>query len=235
MRTLHAAKAKELDRNLFSRLRALPTHLDVRRIEYILNLLADAQMHLADWRKDNSPEQTRMIREAGKTFRARIMRKAESAFRDSLWALEDALSRYHWRSTITGDIDGFREELTLPVKERDIWTLEGLGLPDSRETKYGTPWEYAIVRMLLEMLRHPDQLARIRRCSECRQWFYAVTGHQVFCGAKCKKRFTSQSPAFKEKRRIYMREQYRPMQKELERKALARARKAKANVNLQAR
>lgn len=50
----------------------------------------------------------------------------------------------------------------------------------------------------------------IRRChrSQCRKWFFAVTDHQKYCGASCRKRDASQGESFKEKRRVYMK-QYR--------------------------
>jgi len=53
---------------------------------------------------------------------------------------------------------------------------------------------------------------RIRRCAECRRWFFAVTEHQKYCGDKCRKRHAAHGEEFLEKRRTYMRD-YRQNQK----------------------
>jgi hypothetical protein len=57
------------------------------------------------------------------------------------------------------------------------------------------------------LLDHIDTVHRIRRCrlQECRQWFFAVTDHQKYCGDRCRKRDAAHGESFKEKRRIYMR------------------------------
>jgi hypothetical protein len=55
---------------------------------------------------------------------------------------------------------------------------------------------------------------RIRRCQECRAWFFAITEHQKYCGNNCRQRHASQSEVFKLRRARYMREKYRPAQKE---------------------
>jgi hypothetical protein len=61
---------------------------------------------------------------------------------------------------------------------------------------------------------------RIRRChrSQCRKWFFAVTDHQKYCGASCRKRDAAQGDDFKEKRRLYMRK-YRDDESEREARA----------------
>ena len=55
---------------------------------------------------------------------------------------------------------------------------------------------------------------RLRRCLQCQTWFYAATEHQRFCVEKCRKKHASESPIFKEKRRRYMAEVYRPRERE---------------------
>lgn len=57
---------------------------------------------------------------------------------------------------------------------------------------------------------------RLRCCFQCQTWFYAATEHQRFCVEKCRKKHASESPIFKEKRRRYMAETYRPREKEAE-------------------
>jgi hypothetical protein len=46
----------------------------------------------------------------------------------------------------------------------------------------------------------------IRRCLECRQWLFAATEHQKYCGDDCRKRHAARGEEFLEKRRKYMRE-----------------------------
>jgi hypothetical protein len=53
---------------------------------------------------------------------------------------------------------------------------------------------------------------RIRRCLECRRWFFAITEHQKYCGDGCRKRHAARGEEFLEKRRSYMRE-YRRREK----------------------
>jgi hypothetical protein len=71
------------------------------------------------------------------------------------------------------------------------------------------------------IMDHIAAVHRIRRCNrlECSKWFFAVTDHQKYCGDDCRKREAQQGPEFKRKRAEYMRDTYRPRQKELDAKA----------------
>ncbi len=73
-----------------------------------------------------------------------------------------------------------------------------------------------------------DAVARIRRCKMCENWFYAITDHQQYCRAKCRKNFASSSELFRGRRREYMR-RYRESERERDgrAKALARRREQK--------
>lgn len=51
---------------------------------------------------------------------------------------------------------------------------------------------------------------RYRRCDQCPQWFYALTDFQKFCQKSCRQKAAAQTDEFKEKRKIYMKERYRP-------------------------
>lgn len=70
------------------------------------------------------------------------------------------------------------------------------------------------------LMDHVDTVYRIRRCrrQECRQWFFAVTDHQKYCGDTCRKRDARQGESFKEKRRKYMKK-YRSGDAERENRA----------------
>jgi len=73
--------------------------------------------------------------------------------------------------------------------------------------------------------RLPAPILRFRQCRQCSAWFYALTNHQTHCSAGCRQKFNSTSPDFRAKRAIYMRERYRPLQKELNDGSISRLRK----------
>jgi hypothetical protein len=73
-------------------------------------------------------------------------------------------------------------------------------------------WENAAVAFTFHLLSL-RLLQRIRTCRQCQLWFYAVTDHQLSCGTNCRKKFSSTSSEFKEKRRVYM-ALYRQREKE---------------------
>jgi hypothetical protein len=131
--------------------------------------------------------------------------------------LHEALARYQWRPV---------------VRAASIHGLEYVNTWETDNPEIS--WENRAVQWLLANLRggsdfNPSPVSRIRKCKDCSKWFASMTDHQQFCGDACRKHFSSQSQEFKEKRRIYMRERYRPLQKDLERQALERA-KAKGKT-----
>ena len=69
-------------------------------------------------------------------------------------------------------------------------------------------------RAIQVLVENSEIIGRIRRCRECRMWFFAVNDHQKFCADKCRVRHASHSDDFKAKRALYMRERYRPKEKE---------------------
>jgi hypothetical protein len=76
-------------------------------------------------------------------------------------------------------------------------------------------WEdisVAWIRRLVET----HAIHKLRQCLHCQVWFYAVTEHQRFCAENCRKKHASKSAVFKEKRRRYMAEVYRPREKRKE-------------------
>jgi hypothetical protein len=70
------------------------------------------------------------------------------------------------------------------------------------------------------LMDHIDAVPRIRRCRrlQCRNWFFAVTDHQKYCGDTCRKRDASRGESFKKKRREYMKK-YRRDEAERDQKA----------------
>jgi len=84
-------------------------------------------------------------------------------------------------------------------------------------------WEDIAVWWIRQLVDN-HRIHRLRRCSQCRTWFYAVTEHQRFCVEKCRKKYASKSPVFREQRRRYMADVYRPLKKKLANAALKMAR-----------
>lgn len=76
-------------------------------------------------------------------------------------------------------------------------------------------WEDVSVWWIRQLVE-THAIHRLRRCLQCQTWFYAATEHQRFCVEKCRKKHASESPVFKEKRRRYMAETYRPREREEE-------------------
>jgi hypothetical protein len=86
-------------------------------------------------------------------------------------------------------------------------------------------WEDLAVWWIRQLVEN-HTIHRLRRCSQCkRTWFCAATEHQRFCGDKCRKKHASASPIFKEKRRRYMAEVYRPRERHADAAALDKTRK----------
>lgn len=176
------------------------------RIENVLSLLVSAETY----RNEHNDLIARALEGHGTAEFLNLSRRAREsgvAYQRTLEALNVALRRYRWGATVAGDFDGFRSALS----------------PISTDKKGWAYMEPFIVAQLLECTKQPGEISRFRRCSECQHWFHAIRGHQQFCGEVCRRRHTAQNPEFKEKRRTYMREQYRPLQKELQVRSLASA------------
>lgn len=106
-------------------------------------------------------------------------------------------------------------EYTEPFLAQRDELLAEIGVGELRPEDYKHSWDMTgafMVGSLLEAVNKAE-ISRFRRCSECRQWFYAIRGYQHFCGEVCRRKHEAQSPAFKEKRARYMRETYRPREK----------------------
>ncbi len=206
----HKGTPEGWNRVLFSAFAEIPQKPEAKRLERILELLVTAQSHLTDV---HSALRTDARSQPHFLALNRRRQESELAYHKTLEQLEGALKRYRWRSTISGDLEGFRETLEWHTKA----------------ARGDVHWECAIVRILLGLLREPGALARFRKCSNCNHWFYGTTAHQRFCGEVCRRKYVSSSSEFKEKRRIYMREKYRPQQRELEQRSLSVLKKPKNN------
>jgi hypothetical protein len=183
-------------RDFFATLREHPTKPAVKRVETVLTLMVEADTLAREQR-----EQKRLLERSGKDWHKPLMESLHASSRT--WKLlNEALLPYSWVPLAEGGIGRFG------ITERPVTTSTG-------QWAY---WERMSVGTLLRLARKPGELSRLRRCSECLQWFHAIKGYQQFCGVSCRRRHTAQDTVFKEKRATYMRETYRPLQKELDAK-----------------
>lgn len=180
------------------------------------------------------------------------MKESERAYRQTLEMLNIKLSRYRWEATLNGDLDGFRCEIA-PSYRKDKWGYSGRSDFDYTElwsySEYTAPflaqrdemltdeglltpdkaprvgWDSTESFMIARLLDAVNQgvISRFRQCLDCHQWFYAKRGHQQFCGNACRRRHEAQSPEFKRKRALYMRETYRPNERKKEELSIRQA------------
>ncbi len=101
------------------------------------------------------------------------------------------------------------------------------------ETGLGLSWQFPdpenwedISVWWIRRLIETHAIHKLRQCLRCQVWFYAVTEHQRFCDEKCRKKHASESAVFKEKRRRYMAEVYRPREKQEEARSRRQASRA---------
>jgi len=193
--TLRGIQVDADGKDFFAPLREHPTEPAVKRVETVLTLMVEADTLAREQR-----EKIRLFEHSRKDWRdsAPLRRDLLGSSDSTLALLNTALLRYRWIPLAQGGIGRFG------ITERPVTTSTGRW----------APWECWAVGQLLRLARK-GELSRLRRCTECCQWFYAIRGHQQFCGVSHRRRHTAQDPVFKEKRAAYMRDTYRPLQKEL--------------------
>lgn len=191
---------------LLRRLNEHPKQARVQRIERLIELLQEADrleeaLRPAYTRGKYPSDYVLDDRSAsGWRFTATDMQKINDRHSLTVRKINQLLRRYWWQPMVQsyGQLTGL---------QADPWPgTAGKALP----------WENRAVYFVLELISL-KLLQRIRRCRECNDWFCAVTEHQVSCGDNCRKRFSSKSPEFKNKRKLYMRD-YRKRDKERERR-----------------
>ena len=166
--------------DLFAPLREHPSKPAIKRVENVLSLLVAADTLAREQR-----EQKRILERSGKDFhRSKPFMDSLDASTHTCNLLNIALRRYLW----------------IPLVWSGVGRLEAKQRPVTESTGEWAPWERWAVGMLLNLANRPGELSRLRRCSECLQWFYARRPHQQFCEESCRRRHTAQNPEFKEKR-----------------------------------
>ncbi len=106
--------------------------------------------------------------------------------------LNIALGRYKWHPDVSGS-------MAAGSHFRVVFGIVGLAFdPELAMAHYAVQW----------IVEHVDDVQRVRRCQvqKCQKWFYAKKANQKYCGDKCRKKDASEGDAFKEQRRIYMKE-----------------------------
>src|ERR1035437_7119100 len=214
-KTLRSKHGGGWDQFLFGPLRNRPDEPAMMRVDEILSLLVAADKYLReqrDYLRRSDPHRNSKVGIPEFLDLFRRSKESERAYYQTLELLNKKLSRYRWEAELTGDLDGFHSELNPVGSSEGEWELV----------------EPFMVSALLKVMDKPGEISRFRRCSDCQQWFYATRGHQQFFGDVCRRRHEAQNPAFKEKRRTYMRERYRPLQKELQQRSLVLAKRKRA-------
>ena len=144
-----------------------------------------------------------------------------AAFADALTALQKGCD---WSAT-RGHLDGIGKLLGDKTYVEKV-SLSGNGIHVHKELMRGKPfspdeeWEYAAVSCLLESVKDGREALRLRRCSVCAKWLYAVRADQVFCGSACRQRRYDTEPERRREKLEYMRKRY-AQQKERDAKAKA--------------
>jgi len=204
--TLRGIQVDADGKELFAPLREHPTEPAVKRVETVLTLMVEADTLAREQR-----EKIRLFERSGKDWRnsGPLRRDLLGSSNRAYALLNTALLRYRWVPLAQGGIGRFG------ITERAVTTSTGRW----------APWECWAVGQLLRLARK-GELSRLRRCTECCQWFYAIRGHQQFCRVSCRRRHTAQDPEFKVKRAAYMRDTYRLIEKEKE----ARSKRQAARV-----
>jgi hypothetical protein len=104
--------------------------------------------------------------------------------------LNMGLGRYKWHPGVLASMDAASHFKIL------FGILSAPSDPTLAVEHYAVQW----------IVEYVDAVHRVRRCRvrTCRQWFYAKTDHQKYCGPACRQKDASQGDTFKEKRRDYM-------------------------------
>jgi hypothetical protein len=219
---------------LLPRLNEEPENPSVKRVVRVLELLIEAE-HLrieiyrrcgvrifnsraGEFTRSSPRERAGVDRfSTGYCFRDEATNQLNIQYDNCLRELARRLNRYRWSPAVV-NFD------YLNLERLFRWNVTG----------EDASWENEAIREILEaglgggFMLMPSKLTRLRRCDNCSEWFAAMTEHQRFCSDSCRKRNASQSPEFKEKRRRYMSERYRPLQKELQERSLAMAKGKRA-------
>ena len=107
--------------------------------------------------------------------------------------LRNALSHYQWVSRVAYTAQGYRVVSTIvnTEKSKDV------------------DWEHWAVGYLLDAVPHLGKRPRIRRCVECRRWFYAAMREdQQYCSGNCRQRRYDNDPEKRDKKLAHMKKLY---------------------------
>ena len=177
--------AWEANAKILHRVRQDPQASCVQRVLNLLNLIREVEELRLEPRKGYSGD----------------IHALSLALKERLKTVERLGKRYRWSPALTGDYSlGLTSTFTWSERTRD------------------SKWENEAVSWLMKHAntsgRSPSRILRFRICQKCPTWFYALTDHQHYCTAKCRQKFHSASAEFRAKRATYMRERYRPAEKE---------------------
>jgi hypothetical protein len=169
----------------------LPIHLDRERFEEIF------------WQLREHPEKVQSKRVAGCLELLSCLRADLSGSEKVrvITGLQHLLSAYRWVVQVSPTPGGFRAIHLIADRER-------LSEDDL--------WEHMAIRDLLAVVPYLGKRPRIRRCDECKEWFYAANREdQRWCGGNCRQHHYDSNPEMRAGKARYMCE-YRIAEKESE-------------------
>jgi hypothetical protein len=165
---------------IFRKQKILPSHLDVEQLEDIFAHLEKHPEKPQSKRVEKILELLSCLGSDSERVRVRI-------------GLDNALRGYQWvrKVKLTPD-EGFR--VTHAAADRG-----NLSKDDD--------WEYRAVGVLLDVVPYIGKPPRIRRCEECRGWFFAKNNTRKWHDG-CRQRHYAKDPAARAKKKEYMSNRY---------------------------
>ena len=209
--------AQAADHRILSKAQQEPNAPCVRRVLRMLQLMREAEgfrLHLYErcLSAGKLPDGDSIVSLEVNDPELRVVSKS---YFDRLKEIERLGKRYRWSPTLRGWAfgDGLAEMFTWRKRTDDEnwenWAICWL-MKHAASGSSGISESYIL---------------RFRQCRQCSAWFYALTDHQHYCKDACRQKFHASSPEFRAKRARYMRERYRPNEKERERRAAASAKR----------
>ena len=219
------AEAAEL--RILRKARHEPNALCVRRVLRLLQLMREAEeyrlriyercLRLESAEYDLPTRLKHGDEIVSKQFSDPDMRALSTLYFDRLKTIEQLGKRYRWSPTLRGaSFDGLTQMVT--------WRK---GTEDQNWENWAVYWLMGHAASGSSALSR-SYILRFRQCDHCSKWFYAITDHQRYCGVNCRQKSHATSMEFREKRARYMREKYRPQEKQREQKAIKGGKHGKA-------
>ena len=191
-----------------------PNAPSVRRVLELVKILRDAENRRLEWWQRAKVRGAGLAGATGAPFN-RELQNLEDGLGQLIEKADGALLRYKWTPTI------YRDEFR-SLAHAFHWNDKRAS--ESFSENEAVAW---LLRQVSGSGMVPAPILRFRQCRRCSRWFYALTNHQTYCSTKCRQKDHADNPVFRAKRATYMRETWRPQEREFNQKALEGASDAK--------